>query len=198
MFLAHAKALENSTAKYPTRRVMCKTITIPNGFRDISHEKLFSGQLPTRLVIALVNNAGFNGAFDRNPIKFEYFNLMEISVYSDGQQQYGIKPLTTDFTDGLYVRAYNTLLSGTGKIFRDEGNNLERTVFSSGYALFAFDLTLDLGEDDHFNLTKQGSVRLVLKFRDALAQNVTTIAYAEFQNVIDIDRNRNVIYDFAV
>jgi len=177
---------------------MCKTITIPNGFRDISHEKLFSGQLPTRLVIALVNNAGFNGAFDRNPIKFEYFNLMEISVYSDGQQQYGIKPLTTDFTDGLYVRAYNTLLSGTGKIFRDEGNNLERTVFSSGYALFAFDLTLDLGEDDHFNLTKQGSVRLVLKFRDALAQNVTTIAYAEFQNVIDIDRNRNVIYDFAV
>ena len=40
VFLAHAKALENSTAKYPIRRVMCKTITIPNGFRDISHEKL--------------------------------------------------------------------------------------------------------------------------------------------------------------
>jgi len=27
---------------------------------------------------------------------------------------------------------------------------------------------------------------------------VTVIAYAEFQNVIEIDRNRNVIYDFAV
>ena len=96
------------------------------------------------------------------------------------------------------MRAYNTLFSGTGKIFRDEGNNLERTVFSRGYALFAFDLTPELGEDDHFNLTKQGSVQLVLKFRDALAQNVTAIAYAEFQNVIEIDRNRNVIYDFAV
>jgi len=154
--------------------VICKTITIPNSFRDISHEKLFSGQLPTRLVIALVNNAGFNGALDRNPFNFEHFNLMEISVYSDGQQQYGIKPLTTDFTDGLYVRAYNTLFRGTGKIFRDEifrdeGNNLERTVFSRGYALFAFDLTPDLGENNHFNLTKQGSVRLVLKFCDALA-----------------------------
>jgi len=198
VFLAHAKALENSTAKYPIRRVMCKTITIPNGFCDISHEKLFSGQLPTHLVIALVDNAGFNFALDRNPFNFEHFNLMEISVYSDGQQQYGIKPLTTDFTDGLYVRAYNTLFSGTGKIFRDEGNNLERTVFSRGCALFAFDLTPDLGEDDHFNLTKQGSVRLLLKFRDALAQNVTAVAYAEFQNVIEIDRNRNVIYDFAV
>ena len=55
-----------------------------------------------------------------------------------------------------------------------------------------------LGEDDHFSLAKQGSVRLVLKFAQALADPVTVIAYAEFQNVIEIDRNRNVIYDFAV
>ena len=198
VFLAHAKALENATAKYPIRRAVCKTITIPNGFRDVSHEKLFSGQLPTRLVIALVDNTAFNGAFDRNPFNFHHYNLMEISVYSDGQQQYGIKPLTTDFANELYVRAYNTLFSGTGKVFKDEGNAMDRTTFSKGYALYAFDLTPDLGEDDHFNLTKQGSVRLVLKFREALAENVTAIAYAEFQNVIEIDRNRNVIYDFAV
>jgi len=37
VFLAHAKALENGTAKYPIRRVVCKTFTVPNGFRDISH-----------------------------------------------------------------------------------------------------------------------------------------------------------------
>ena len=60
------------------------------------------------------------------------------------------------------------------------------------------DLTPDLGEDDHFNLAKQGSVRLVLKFREALNENVTAVAYPEFQNVIEINRNHNVIYDFAV
>ena len=198
VFLAHAKALENSTAKYPIRRVVCKTVTVPNGFRDVSHEKLFSGQLPTRLVIGLIGNAAFNGALDRNPFNFEHYNLTEISVYSDGQQQYGIKPLTADFTNGLYVRAYNTLFSGTGKVFKDEGNAIDRHAFANGCALYAFDLTPDLGEDGHFNLTKQGSVRLVLKFRDALAENVTVIAYAEFQNLIEIDRNRNVIYDFSV
>ena len=123
---------------------------------------------------------------------------MEISVYSDGQQQYGIKPLATNYANQLYVRAYNTLFSGTGKIFRDKGNALDKTAFSKGYALYAFNLTPDLGEDDYFNLTKQESVRLVLKFRDALTKNVTVIAYAEFQNVIEIDRNRNLIYDFAV
>ena len=90
---------------------------------------------------------------------------MEIFVYSDGQQQYGIKPLATNYANQLYVLAYNTLVIGTGKVFKDEGNALDRTVFSRKYALYAFDLTPDLGEDDHFNLTKQGSVRFVLKFR---------------------------------
>ena len=61
VFLAHAKALENATAKYPIRRAVCKTVTIPTGFLDVSHEKLFSGQLPTRLVIGLVLNSAFNG-----------------------------------------------------------------------------------------------------------------------------------------
>jgi len=75
---------------------------------------------------------------------------------------------------------------------------MDKTTFSKGYTLYAFDLTPDLREDDHFNLTKQGSVRLVLKFREALNENVTAIAYAEFQNVIEIDRNRNVNYDFVV
>jgi len=41
-------------------------------------------------------------------------------------------------------------------------------------------------------------VRVVVKVREALNENVTAIAYPEFQNVIEIDRNRNVIHDFAV
>jgi len=106
--------------------------------------------------------------------------------------------MTIDFDHSLYVRGFNTLFSETGKMFRDVGNALDRTNFSGGYALYAFDLTSDLGEDDHFSLAKQGSVRLVLKFAQPLADPVTVIAYAEFQNVIEIDRNRNVIYDFAV
>ena len=196
IFLAHAKALENSTAKYPIRRAVCKTVTIPNTFRDINIEKLFSGQLPSRLVIGLVANVAFNGIVNRNPFNFAHYNLMEISVYCDGQQQYGIKPLTTDYTKSLYIRAFNTLFSGTGKVFKDEGNGISRLSFSQGNALYAFDLSSDLGEEDHFNLLKQGSVRLVLKFRQALPKNVFVIAYAEFENVIEIDRNRTLSTTF--
>ena len=198
VFLAHAKALENGTVKYPIRRVVCKTFTVPNGFLDVSHEKLFSGQLPTRIVVGLVSNEAFNGHLQRNPFNFQHFNATEISIYLDGQQQHGIKPLQTDYANGQYIRAYNTLFSGTGKIFKDEGIAIVRSDYDRGYALYAFDLTADLGEDDHFNLSRQGSVRLVLKFSEALNTTVTVVAYAEFENVIEIDRNRNVIYDFGI
>ena len=165
---------------------------------DVNHEKLFSGQIPTRIVVGLVRNDAFNKHTTLNPFNFQHFNLSEISVYSDGQQQHGIKPLTLDFANQLFVRGFNTLFSGTGKLFRDEGNALTIGYFNNGYALYVFDLTPDLGENDHFNLSNQGSVRLVLKFAEALEQPVTVIAYAEFENVIEIDWNRNVIYDFSV
>ena len=64
--------------------------------------------------------------------------------------------------------------------------------------MYAFDLKSDLGKNDHFSFVKQESLKLVVKFVGALDDPVTVVAYAEIQNVTDIDRNRNVIYDFAV
>ena len=47
------------------------------------------------------------------------------------------------------------------------------------------DLTPDLGEDDHFNLIKRGSLHLSVKFGEALPQAVNAIVYAEFQNALE-------------
>jgi hypothetical protein len=197
VFLAHAKALERTNAKYPIRRVVCKTFTVPAGFLDVSHEKLFSGQLPTRMVVGIVRNDAFNGALGRNPFNFHHFGLNEIGVYVDGQQQQSIRPLHPNFENGQYISSYVGLFSGTGKLNKDDGNNIERSDYANGYALYAFDLSPDLAEDDHFNLSRQGGVRLILKFAAALEVTVTVVAYAEFENVVEIDRNRNVVYDFS-
>ena len=88
-----------------------------------------------------------------------------------------------------------SLFSGTGKENRDEGNDIARRDYHSGYALCAFDLSLDLAEEGHFNLAKQGNVRVELKFEASLANTVTIVAFAEFEYVIEIDRNRNIVYD---
>jgi hypothetical protein len=196
VYLAHAKTLESGTAKYPIRRVICKSFTIPAGYLDVSHEKLFSGQLPVRLIVGLVDNRAYNGDRERNPFNFRHFSLTEIGIYLDGQL-HGLKPLKLDFAAGRFIAAYAGLFGGTNKINRDEGNDISRSDYANGYALYAYDLTPDLAEDDHVNLTRQGTVRLDLKFGTALAQTVTVIAYAEFENLIEIDRNRNIVFDFT-
>jgi len=85
------------------------------------------------------------------------------------------------------------MFAGTGKLCKDEGLYINRDDYACGYA-HAF----DLGENDHFGLVRQGSVRLALKFAAALAVTVTVIAYAEFENIIEVDRDRNVIFDLGV
>ena len=90
------------------------------------------------------------------------------------------------------------LFAGTGKLGADEGLFIVRNDFGNGYTLYAFDLTADLGKDDHSSLVRQKSVRLALKFSDAVASTVTVVAYTEFENVIEIDRDRNVVFDLGV
>jgi hypothetical protein len=80
-YLAHAKSLETGTVKYPIRRVICKTLTLPTGYLDASHEKLFSGQLPIRLIVGLVDNRAYNGDREKNPFNFHHYSLNEIAVY---------------------------------------------------------------------------------------------------------------------
>jgi hypothetical protein len=186
VFLAHARTLERGTAKYPIRRVVCKSFTVPQNYLDVSHEKLFSGQIPTRIVIGLVTNQAFNGRFGSNPFNFQHFGLSEIALYLDGQQQHVVRPIQPNYELGQYIRAYDSLFAGTGKLYRDEGLFISRDDYGSGYALYVFDLTADLGEDDHFSLVRHGSVRLALKFSAALEATITVVAYAEFANVIEV------------
>ena len=90
-----------------------------------------------------------------------------------------------------------SLFSGTGKENRDEGNDIAREGYPNAYALYTFDLSPDLAKEGHFNLVKQWTLRVELKFGTALANTVTVVAYAEFENVIEIDHNRNIVYDFG-
>jgi len=196
VFVAHAKALEHGNAKFPLRRVVCKTFTVPAGNLDCSQENLFAGQLPTRLVIGCVDNDAFNGSYAKNPFNFKHYSLNQIKVYLDGQQQ-SVRPLEPNFREDQYISAYMSLFSGTGKQFMDEGNQIARDDYNKGYTLYAYDLTPDLGEDDHFNLIKEGTVRVDMKFGAALPNTINVIVYAEFENIIEIDRSRNVIFDYS-
>lgn len=61
-----------------------------------------------------------------------------------------------------------------------------------------FDLTPDLSSacSSHFNLIKTGNLRAEFGFETALPSTTNVIIFAEFDNIIEITKNRDVIYDF--
>ena len=194
--MAHIKALERGTAKYPIRRVETKVFSVPKGNLSANQENLFLGQLPKRIVIGMVDNAAYNGDIGKNPYHFRHYNLNFLALYMDGQQ-IPAKPLQPNFEENKWARSYLSLYSGTGMLYQDEGNAIDRDDYSKGYALFAFDLTPDLNDGGYFNLMKQGNLRLELHFAKPISDTINVIAYAEFDNIIEVDRSRNVIFDYA-
>ena len=63
--MAHIRALEKGTAKYPLRPVDCKVYSIPQGDLSSTHENLLLGTLPKRIILWCVDNDALNGAFGR-------------------------------------------------------------------------------------------------------------------------------------
>ena len=197
--LGHAAALKQATAKYPIRRVDCKVLSIPTGFSTFTPDNLFLGHIPKRLVLVLVDSAAYNGTYDSNPFHFKHHNLTQVGVYVDGEQ-IPRKPLFLKFDDAggqNFIAGFQSLFSGTGKLSQDAGNQINRSDYGSGYTAFCFDLSPDHCSGDHFELIKQGNLRVELHFKQALANTVNLIIYAEFQNVIEIDASRNVLYDYT-
>ena len=195
--LAQAKALENDNAKYPLQRVICKTYTIPAQTQNHTQESIFTGQLPTRVVLGFVDNDAFNGSYAKNPFNFKHYNITSISLNVDGQER-TLKPIECNFERGRVSRAYMSLFWGTRKAFKDEDIDVNRDEYANGYTLFCFDLTPDLGETvEHLNLIKSGNIRLVVYFAQPVPNTINAIVYGEFQNVLEVDRNRNIFYDFS-
>ena len=46
-----------------------------------------------------------------------------------------------------------------------------------------------------FQLIKQGNLRVEIHFAEALTATINVIMYAEFDNVIEIDRNREEVFN---
>ncbi|XP_048484162.1 uncharacterized protein F54H12.2-like isoform X3 [Plutella xylostella] len=197
VLLAHQKALATTTAKYPITRAEVKVLTIPAGVQGKTLDNIFLGQIPKRCIVGFVNNIAFNGSLNTNPFNFQNYNINSFSLYVDGQQ-IPSKTLQPSFENKVFTNAYHTLFSGTGIHFLNEGNSISREDFADGYCLMAFDLTPDLSANNnsHWNLIRHGSLRLEVRFDTALTSTVNCIVYAEFDNVLEINKNRDITVDY--
>ena len=185
--MAHIKALDKGTAKYPLRSVDCKVYSIPTGAMSHTHENLFLGTLPKRLVLCCIDNDAYNGSYAKNPFHAKHNNVNFLAVYVDGRQVPS-KPLQPNFDENRFIRSCLNLFTSIGKVSQNEGNGLTRDDFRDGYTFFGFDLTPDACDGSCFHLVQKGNLRIEMHFAAALQQTINVVVYAEFESVLKSTR----------
>ncbi|XP_053568362.1 uncharacterized protein F54H12.2-like [Bombina bombina] len=193
--IGHAQGLLAGHAKYTIDRVGLKVYSIAQGTRVCNFENLFLGQLPKLLIIGFVDNDAFSGAYDKNPLFFRHNFVNFAALYLDGEQ-IPAKPFQPDFENRNAIREYTALLQIAGKQNTDSGFLLNRDEFLDGYTLFAFELSADHEHGNHFSLIRNGNLRAEIRFSRALERTVNLIAYGVFDNIIEINQRREILYDY--
>lgn len=148
-------------------------------------------------MVGFVDTAAFNGSLTSNPYNFKPYGYTSLSLFVDSVSIPSI-PYVCDFQNDQYIRAYNSLFEGCNINHSDIGNNISRTDYAKGYALIAVDLTPDLSASAaHISVPKTGSLRMDVQFAAALTNPITAVIFAEFSNLISIDKDRNIVTDYS-
>ena len=205
------RTLKQTPALYPIRRVECKILTVPQNLPTTRQDNIFSGLIPKTFVVGFVTANAAGGVYGKNPYNFAHFGVTSLSLTANGEE-IPFKQLTLKYPkdpdgkidttagedDALdFDEAYNTLFSGTGKIYSNAGLDIDRDDYPGGYALYAFDLTPDMCKSSqYFNTVQHGSLSLALTFKSQ-SEPLALVCYGDFENVIRIDAERNAIYDIS-
>lgn len=194
--LALETTLANYAAKYPIRRVSMTNLHVSNPARSTPLHTLFSGQLPRRILFACVEGSAYRGTYKKSPFNFQPFNMNEVKVICGGRT-FPAFPMKIDFKNRKYIHAYNQLFEALDQVHDNKGNIISISDYVSSHCIFAFDLTPDEDDNGHWDLVSEGTTSIEINFSEALPESgVEIIVYAEFDNLVMIDKNRNIFFDY--
>ncbi len=196
--LQHAMKLELATAKYPIKRVLMKSLAIPYNATSVHLTGIHRGIMPSRVIVGFVKNTAYTGSAKENPFNFQNLKITSMKLkiasqalpYSDGiESNY---KSTNDAA--LWTSAYSAMFQN----IRTLGNNISYNDFGNGYTLYPFDLTPDLCSAEHFNLMRDGALTFDVTFANSENTAYQAIFYMEFENLVEITKERAVQFDFSI
>lgn len=180
-----AEMLKDQPAIYPFMRTEMRAFQIPQGQFDFHMEDIYQSQVPTEVIVCMVNAKAYHGAYKENPYAFLPFDIGELALYVDDESM-PAKPLKMNFQRRNYVEAYNMLFDNPPDI---TGPAISRDNFARGYTIFRFRVAPEQAEGLP---NARGNIKLHGTFRKALAQNITLIVIGKFQHVLTIDSSRKI------
>ena len=193
-------SVNRTTVAYPTVRSEIATFNMQGNQQRYECNNLFQGRIPNRVIVELVLSEAFNGNVARYPFCFQKFGVSSIRQPVRGEE-YPYKTLELVHNDDTQdLRGYYRFLQATGCLCKHQGNMIRREDWAQGKncTLFVFDnAAKGCLDSPGLNPKQSGELKIVLNFSVPPGENITVILYGEFENLLEIDKNKAALYDIS-
>ena len=198
VMMTHEKAVRLKPFEYAIQRVNMMAHVIPANQRNDTYVLSNSGQLPTHVLYALVNNSAFNGDFTKNPFNFEHMNLNKFQIVMN-DRKIPADAYCPDYQNKNYSREYDAFYRESGLMADPHGCDIAYKDFDSGNTIYPIDLTPDRSN----NVCRAtgytaGQFREDVTFRVGLPQTTTALNYIVFDNTVYITQDRQPTTDYSL
>jgi hypothetical protein len=178
-------------AKYPMKKIETRFFTHSSNTSNLSEQNLFTGTLPTRVVIGLVSTLALDGKNTLSPFHFKHCNMQNIELRVNGRALPTPDGISVDMEKKLYTQAYASIFLGSGGFF-ENSSPLTYEEYREGNFLIMFDLTEDFNnEPTHFHNPNSGTLSLKIRLAEATTESVSIICMFEHEVIMNVDSDRN-------
>lgn len=161
-------------------------------------ENLFQGKIPNKVILGMVLTEAYHGKTDRNPFNFQHFGLTDVCMYMNGAP-YPRPAIKLDAEEGKIAEAYHYFMTSINAAYSRVVPDITMEDYQNGYFLISYNMAPDqfIGSAHPANLLKAHSnIRLEMKFKKPLKENVTLLVYYEYTHVAEVTKPRQVHVEF--
>ena len=177
--------LESTPAIYDGHRTEISTFGIQSGVTEYQFNNIYRGHLPHFMVLCVQDRDAINGDYSKNP--FTFYPFKAIQVYINNREYFADALEATETDDTLvlnhFYKALGYDLKGTCLINRENFR---------AHFMIPIALSRDRTIKYHHNLQEAADFKVDIKFETAVPANQVLIVYSVFDQLIKIDKQRNV------
>lgn len=184
---SYENKLEKSGFLYPMLSPVVRTKTVSAGDQNFDHI-FFNGKLPQRIFLWQILQKAYNGEIDKNQYNFQPFGINKIQIFKNGRSLPSGQGLAN-----IQSQSYlNVFMATADAINSPDTFKIEYDTYANGYFLVAIDISADFSAAcEYDNVEEYGSLRVVIDYKEPVAEAITVFCMGEVQEVLQIDRNRN-------